>query len=445
MDKKNEIIKSIVNDENNHSLITIREKVKQIDSNLISKELFFGLKEFLKEFFNNHFSTNQSKNINFNKIEIHQHHGLFNDLFSNLASKKTDIEKFDIVSLCEKSNFIYTEQERYPGWDDNVYSSSKKDVMYAITKKEEVFECMDNCIQPRYKSSLNTFNFGTYTIHDVSTAYSNLPYMVGVSWFASELKDFKTNLHYSFEYNVDFIYLEMLYEIFKILSDVNEDLAKVVFTSHYTGKISVSFKKANEDSQSFVYNIEANNLEELYQILKNTEQNTFINFLSKNNLYFEYKDNYLTCSKLSNKKIFSIDNLYISNFSSNDMNYIMANINTNLNLIDLAYYSIRLLLPVQEDIEKEFKAALPEYKTKLFIAIFSIEKNVDYSNYALDDGDIAKIYGTTKNNIIETYKKRKVEQYEILRLGATCKAFGIKENDLLDIVKNYKLKRMDVE
>ena len=53
-----------------------------------------------------------------------------------------------------------------------------------------------------------------------------------------------------------------------------------------------------------MYNIEANNLEELYQILKNTEQNTFINFLSKNNLYFEYKDNYLTCSKLSNKKIF---------------------------------------------------------------------------------------------------------------------------------------------
>jgi hypothetical protein len=434
-------IENIVKDEKNHDLIEIRNKIVQTDNKLITKELFFGCKALLNNFFNNNFIETNIKNIDFNKIEMFVHDGLFEDLFNELYSKKIEIKEFDIVNLSEKSNYIYTDYERTNDFD-NVYGTLKNDVLYAMKKKEELFQTMDKNINARYKSSMNIFNFGPYVFNSVSIGYNNLPFITGVSWFADELKDYKINLHYSFEYYIDIKFLEKLYEVFKVLSEISEDVAQVTLSTTRKGVITVKFKRVDDKQQNFVYEIQANNIEELYELLKGTNQNTFINFLSHNNLLFKYQDNILSCYKLSNKKVFSIDNISIKNFSVLELNYIMSNINYNLNLLDLTYYSLHLLLPSPEDIIKEFTKSPIENKLKLFISIFSIKKNIDYSKYELDDYEIAKFYGTTRNNIVETYKKKKVVQYEILRLGTTCKAYGIGEEDLLELIKSYKLEKI---
>ncbi len=443
MNNKIEIINKFIKEEDSYNLIVIKEKVLKKDEKFISKELLFGLNVFLDNFFNEHFNKNKQNKLDFSKIEIYEQHGLFTDLFSKICSKKIEIEKFEIINLSQHTNFIYTDYEPKNDWD-NVYGSSIHDLLYAINKKNEesFFDSIENCIEPRYKASLKSFNFGYYTIHNVSTAYNNLPFFTGVSWFAEELKDYKIKLNNSYEYYVELEYLDMLYEIFRVLTNISNDLAKVTFHTNHTGYIHIKFTNIDE-KQHFSYEICANNIEELHYILKGTNQNTFINFLAQNNLFFKYYDNTLYCSKMSNKKIFSIDSINIKNFNLLDLNLIMCNINKNLNVVDFAYYSLHLLLPSKEQIEKEFINTTVENKLKLFISIFSIKKNIDYSKYALDDNEIAKIYGTTKNNIVETYKKKKSEQYEILRLGATCKAYAITESDLLEVIKNYKLERTE--
>lgn len=434
MENKYEIIENILKDENNHSLMTIREKILQVEQQLISKELSFGLKALLNDFFNCNYKKESEQIIDINKIDFFIQDGFFEDLFSEIYSKKSEIEYFDIFNLSEKSNYIYTDYEPLNDWD-NIYGTLKNDILYGF---KQVEDCSENVINSRYKSSINIFNFGPFVFNSVSTGYSNLSFMTGVSWFANELKDYKVKLNYSFEYNIDIKFLEMLYEILKVLTGISEELAQVSIHTRRNGSIRIIFK----NELQFIYEIEAKDIEELYLVVKETNQNTFINFLSQNKLLLKYEDNKLNCSKMANKKIFSIDFIYINNFDPTDMNYIMCNINQNLNVIDLTYYSLHLLLPVEKDIEKEFVNSPIENKLKLFISIFSIKKNIDYSMYALDDNEIAKIYGTTKNNIIETYKKKKVEQYEILRLGATCKAYNITEEDILEIIKNYKLEKI---
>ncbi|MCT7647620.1 hypothetical protein [Aliarcobacter butzleri] len=436
MENKYEIIENILKDENNHSLISIREKILLIKQQLISKELSFGLKALLNDFFNCNYIKENERKIDINKIDFFIQDGFFEDLFSEIYSKKSEIEYFDIFNLSEKSNYIYTDYEPLNDWD-NVYGTLKNDILYGF---KQIDNCSENIINSRYKSSINIFNFGPFVFNSVSTGYSNLSFMTGVSWFANELKDYKVKLNYSFEYNIDIKYLEMLYEILKVLTDVSEELAQVSIHTRRNGSIRIIFK----NELQFIYEIEAKNIEELYLVLKETNQNIFINFLSQNGLLLRYEDNKLNCSKMANKKIFSIDFIYIKNFDPIEMNYIMCNINQNLNIIDLTYYSLHLLLPVKKDIEKEFVNSPIENKLKLFISIFSIKKNIDYTMYALDDNEIAKIYGTTKNNIVETYKKKKVEQYEILRLGTTCKAYKIKEEDILEIIKNYKLEKIEL-
>lgn len=439
MNNKLKIIEDIVKEENSFSLITIKDKINKKDEKLISKDLAFGLKAFLDDFFNNHFKNENEKRIDFNKITIFGNE-FFNNIFSTFATKKSEINKLDIIDLCNKSNYILTEYE--PSYDmDNVYGSLKNDVLYAIKQKEELF---DKDIEPRYKSTMSIYNFGRYRIHVASTDSCNLPFITGVCWFSNELKDYRVNLHYSFEYEVLHAYLKMFQEVFQILSNISENLAQVVFYSNHDGRISIHFNKVND--QHFVYELEAQDIEELHRILNNTDQNTFINFLAQNNLFFSYKNNFLSCSKMGNKKLFSIDDVHIHNFGPVFVNNIMANINYNLNLMDIAYYSMKtkLLLSSQEEINDAFIKNLPIEKVKLFIAIFANIKNVDYSNYSIDDNDIAKLYGITKNNLIETYKRKKTEQYDVLRLGTTCKAYGFKEEDLLEVIKNYKLKRVDI-
>ena len=439
MDKKFEVIEDIVKEKDSYSLTTIKEKINQIDEKLISKDIAFGLKAFLDDFFNNHFKNENENRIDFNKITIFGNE-IFDNIFNKFSTKKSVINKLDVIDLCNKSNFILTEYEPLNDFD-NVYGDLKNDVLYAIKQKDELF---DKDIQSRYKSTMNSYNFGRYTIHVASTASCNLPFITGVCWFANELKDYRVNLHYSFEYEVLHAYLKMLHEVFQILSNVSENIAKVLFYTNSDGSISIHFNKVS-DQQHFVYELEAQDIEELHRILNNTDQNTFINFLSQNNLYFSYKKHFLSCSKMGNKKLFSVDDIDVHNFEPINLNNIMANINYNLNFVDIAYYSmkIKLLLPTKEEINEAFMKNLPQEKLKLFIAIFSNIKNIDYSNYAIDDNDIAKLYGVTKNNLIETYKRKKTEQYEVLKLGATCKAYGIEENDLLEIIKNYKLKRID--
>ena len=439
MNNKLKIIEDIVKEENSFSLITIKDKINKKDEKLISKDLAFGLKAFLDDFFNNHFKNENEKRIDFNKITIFGNE-FFNNIFSTFATKKSEINKLDIIDLCNKSNYILTEYE--PLHDmDNVYGSLKNDVLYAVKQKDELF---DKDIEPRYKSTMNIYNFGRYRIHVASTDSCNLPFITGGCWFSNELKDYRVNLHYSFEYEVLHAYLKMFQEVFQILSNISENLAQVVFYSNHDGRISIHFNKVND--QHFVYELEAQDIEELHRILNNTDQNTFINFLAQNNLFFSYKNNFLSCSKMGNKKLFSIDDVHIHNFGPVFVNNIMANINYNLNLMDIAYYSMKtkLLLSSQEEINDAFIKNLPIEKVKLFIAIFANIKNVDYSNYSIDDNDIAKLYGITKNNLIETYKRKKTEQYDVLRLGTTCKAYGFKEEDLLEVIKNYKLKRVDI-
>lgn len=439
MNNKLKIIEDIVKEENSFSLITIKDKINKKDEKLISKDLAFGLKAFLDDFFNNHFKNENEKRIDFNKITIFGNE-FFNNIFSTFATKKSEINKLDIIDLCNKSNYILTEYE--PLHDmDNVYGSLKNDVLYAVKQKDELF---DKDIEPRYKSTMNIYNFGRYRIHVASTDSCNLPFISGVCWFSNELKDYRVNLHYSFEYEVLHAYLKMFQEVFQILSNISENLAQVVFYSNHDGRISIHFNKVND--QHFVYELEAQDIEELHRILNNTDQNTFINFLAQNNLFFSYKNNFLSCSKMGNKKLFSIDDVHIHNFGPVFVNNIMANINYNLNLMDIAYYGMKtkLLLSSQEEINDAFIKNLPIEKVKLFIAIFANIKNVDYSNYSIDDNDIAKLYGITKNNLIETYKRKKTEQYDVLRLGTTCKAYGFKEEDLLEVIKNYKLKRVDI-
>lgn len=378
-----------------------------------------SLKALLANLFNYRL-FNHPEAINFDRIKISQDRNIdiFNCLFSQFARSVKSIDTMLGIELSEKSVFMLS------NGDDIVSNTSLSDIAN-IDEKEQL-------ITPKEKLSCDFFVFTGGTLVEEKSNNS----LFNLYSFASELKDLNIKLYNSKEY-----YLESseciyaLYDVLCTLNKINNNISSIDFLVSYNGKIQITFSSLEIPNFNFI--IEANNIVQLNDLLKNIDLDNFINFLIENQLSLIYKDNLIEFKKLSKNKVFYFDSLKVK-FNDEYFKYLIKHINAVE--VDVHYIPFKAHLTI---ISELFELSPIDIKLKIFKSIFSNEKQQNVQYQEITDQEIADMHHTTKNNIVETYKKRKVEPYEILRLGTTCKKMGITEDELLELIAICGLERID--
>lgn len=363
MDKKIEIFEELLKQEDTQSLVSLRNKILKDNPSLIDKNISFGLNEFLEVFFNKRFNRGNKK-INFDKINF-KYSNFFLDIFSSIANESKEIDAIELYTLQQNENYSLVEYEWKDAWD-NVYSNDYKSVLKAVKTKPNY----SYHIVPQHLSKLNIFRFGNFIINDISTDYFNLPFMVGVHWFANDLRDYNLKLSNSKEYTIDHTKLIRLNDIFLILSDVPDEISNIDFIINKDGSIKIVF--SNEHYVDYV--ISTKNIDELYLILKGTEQKQFFSFILKNKLNFSFEFNELYCSKIGDNSFFGTNRLHINFLSTSSMNYIMTNIDEKLNIFDILYYNVYTYFTFEDKIEERFNNFSNKKQLKLFKYIFAADR-----------------------------------------------------------------------
>lgn len=364
---------------------------------------------------------NNCDDINFNRIKINSSNDMMilNCLFSKFARSQKILDTMLGIELSEKSVFMLS------NGDDIVSNTSLSDIAN-IDEKEQL-------LTPKERLSCDFFVFNGGTLVEEKSNNS----LFNLYSFASELKDLNIKLHNSREYHLESsecIYA--FYDALCVLNKISNNISSIDFLVNYNGNIQITLSSLENPSFNFI--IEANNIVHLNELLKNIDLDNFINFLIENQLSLIYKDNLLECKKLSKVNVFYFDSLKVK-FNDEYFKYLIKNINAVE--VDIRYIPFKAHLTI---ISELFELSTIDIKLKIFKSIFSNEKHQNLQYQEITDQEIADMHHSTKNNIVETYKKRKVEQYEILRLGTTCKKMGITENELLELIAICGLERFAV-
>lgn len=364
--------------------------------------------------FNNH------EVIDFNRIKIsgYSNINILNCLFSQFARSVKNIDTMLGIELSEKRVFMLSNGEK------NTPKASLADIA-DIYEKEQI-------IVPKERLSCDFFVFtGGTLVEEISTGS-----LYNFYNFADELKDLNIKLYNSKEYYLE-TELYSFYEVLCTLNKINNKISSIDFLVSYNGKIQISYSSL--EYSNFCFIVEANNIVHLNYILKDIDLNDFINFLIDNQLSLIYKDNEIECKELSNKaNVFYFDSLKVR-IIDDTFKYFIKNINASK--IDTERYIP--LRPFLSNFIELLETSSDDIKLKIFKSIFIKDKHQNLQYQEITDQEIADMHHTTKNNIVETYRKRKVEQYEILRLGTTCKKMGITEDELLGFIASCGLERCD--
>lgn len=356
--------------------------------------------------------------INFDRINIKSKNemGILSSLFSRCARSEKELDTMFGIDLSEESVFM-------------LFNGNNMNVIDSLTDIANIDD-KGQIVTPKERLSCDLFVFHRCILVEEKNSNS----LSKLCSFANELKDSKITLYNSKEYIIEPDYIYALFDVLNELNKINKQISSIDFIVNYNGSIQLTFNSL--EIPTFNFTIEANNIIHLNDLLKNINSDNFIKFLIVNQLALTYSDNILECKKLSKVNVFYFDAIKVK-ITDELFKYFIRNI--NLTDIDSQYKPFK---PFLSNMLELFKTSSNDIKLKIFKSIFSSD-NQEVTSQFITDQEIADIYQTTKNNIVETYKKRKTDQYEILRLGTSCKKLGITEDELLSLIASCGLERVE--